>query len=83
MEENIKTLLASNNALAISNQDLAHSTRQLVAINKESILLARLNHRLLEICGSMSSSLAEIKNRTPLEESWYVAINKALSKKEL
>ena len=82
-QERLTTLINSNQVLAMSNQDLAHTTKELVAINKESILLARLNYRLLEICGSISSSLSEINNRNPLEESWYEAINKALAKKEL
>ena len=79
-QERLNSLIKSNQVLAMSNQDLANSTKELVAINKESILLARLNYRLLEICGSISSSLSEISNRNPLEESWYEAIKTVLAK---
>jgi len=81
-QEKLTTLIESNRVLAISNQELTYITKELVKVNKESIVLSHLNHRLLEICGSISSSLAEVKNRNPLEEMWYKDITNALTQKE-
>ncbi len=62
---------------------LIQTNLELVEINKEAIIIARLNYRLLEICSSIGNRLAQNKNRNQVEESWYAAINSALAKKEL